>query len=84
MTHGDRQPVYQDQRTVLTELLDALDAAGDSELEPGFAADWRAAADDGGRRRAVVDQVATLTDQGALAWHRRLVAGVGEPVHIAV
>ncbi|KQO65306.1 deoxyguanosinetriphosphate triphosphohydrolase [Curtobacterium sp. Leaf261] len=84
MTHGDRQPVYQDQRTVLTELLDALDAGGASDLEPGFAADWRAATDDQGRKRAVIDQVATLTDQGALAWHRRLVSGVAETVHIAV
>ncbi|PZE74486.1 MULTISPECIES: deoxyguanosinetriphosphate triphosphohydrolase [unclassified Curtobacterium] len=84
MTQGDRQPVYERQRAVLTELLDALVAAEDRELEPGFAADWRAATDDAGRRRAVVDQVASLTDQGALAWHKRLVAGVRETVHIAV
>ncbi len=84
MTQGDRQPVYEDQRRVLTELLDTLADRGADALEPGFAADWRAASDDAGRRRAVVDQVANLTDQGALAWHRRLVVGEREPAHIAV
>jgi dGTPase len=84
MTQGDRQPVYEDQRRVLTELLDVLADRGADALEPGFAADWRAAGDDQGRRRAVVDQVASLTDQGALAWHRRLVVGERQSVHIAV
>jgi dGTPase len=84
MTHGDRQPVYEDQRRVLTELLDAIAAREDSALEPGFAADWRTAGDDAGRLRAVVDQVASLTDQGALAWHKRLVVGERETASIAV
>ncbi|MEK6345167.1 MAG: deoxyguanosinetriphosphate triphosphohydrolase, partial [Curtobacterium sp.] len=78
------QPVYEEQRRVLTELLDALAATGSADLEPGFAADWRRAADDAGRLRAVVDQVASLTDQGALAWHRRLVVGEQERTHIPV
>ncbi|MDY1006405.1 deoxyguanosinetriphosphate triphosphohydrolase [Curtobacterium sp. CFBP9011] len=84
MTQGDRQPVYEDQRRVLTELLDVLADRGADALEPGFAADWRTAADDQARLRAVVDQVASLTDQGALAWHKRLVVGEREPAHIAV
>ncbi|MEN0103265.1 MAG: deoxyguanosinetriphosphate triphosphohydrolase [Curtobacterium sp.] len=84
MTHGDRQPVYEDQRRILTELLDAIADRGVSALEPGFAADWRDARDDTARLRAVVDQVASLTDQGALAWHRRLVVGDREAVHIPV
>jgi dGTPase len=84
MTQGDRQPVYEDQRRVLTELLDTLADRGADALEPGFAADWRGADDDQGRLRAVVDQVASLTDQGALAWHKRLVVGERETAHIAV
>ncbi|GAA1493419.1 deoxyguanosinetriphosphate triphosphohydrolase [Curtobacterium herbarum] len=84
MTQGDRQPVYEDQRRILTELLDAVAEREDTALEPGFAADWRAAGDDAGRIRAVVDQVASLTDQGAIAWHKRLVVGERESVHIAV
>jgi dGTPase len=73
MTHGTRQPIYQHQRELLTGLADALWAAGPSQLDPGFAADWAAADDDTARRRVVVDQVASLTDQSATAWHARLV-----------
>jgi dGTPase len=37
-----------------------------------FQADFAAAADDDTRLRVVVDQVASLTDASALAWHARL------------
>ncbi|TWX40578.1 deoxyguanosinetriphosphate triphosphohydrolase [Frigoribacterium sp. ACAM 257] len=73
MTQGHRQPIYERQREVLTTLSDALWATGDSELDPGFRADWAVADDDSGRRRVVVDQVASLTDQSAVSWHDRLV-----------
>jgi len=36
-----------------------------------FAAQWRAASDDRVRLRAVIDQVASLTDVSASAWHAR-------------
>ena len=80
MAHDERRPVYEEQRRLLTELLDALWQTGGMDLEPGFAADWRAAADDSARRRVVLDQVASLTDQSAIAWHRRLVIGDRETV----
>ena len=35
--------------------------------------DWHLTADDAGRRRVVIDQVASLTDASALAWHAALV-----------
>ncbi|RPE75269.1 dGTPase [Frondihabitans sp. PhB161] len=73
MTRNTRQPIYVQQREVLTTLADALWASGATELDPGFAADWRDASDDAGRRRVIVDQVASLTDQSAMAWHDRLV-----------
>jgi dGTPase len=73
MSTNSRQPVYARQRELLAELADALVATGDAHLDPGFADDWRAAAGDEGRMRAVVDQVASLTDQSAIAWHDRLV-----------
>ena len=41
-------------------------------LEPIFAAAWRRAGDEAGRTRAVVDQIASLTDTSARAWHARL------------
>ena len=36
-------------------------------------------ADDAARLRVVIDQVASLTDPAAVAWHARLVAGNGTP-----
>ena len=73
MKINSRQPVYAHQREVLTELADHLWAAGPESLDRAFADDWAAAADDAGRRRVVVDQIASLTDQSALAWHDRLI-----------
>lgn len=71
MSSGRRQPTYRRQRELLAELLEALWAAGAEGLEPAFAADFRAATDEAGARRAVVDQVASLTDQSAIAWHKQ-------------
>ncbi|WP_041684800.1 deoxyguanosinetriphosphate triphosphohydrolase [Renibacterium salmoninarum] len=72
MTSENRVPIYQRQQEVLHELVGALAAGGEAHLETMFAADWRQAADDAGRLRAVIDQVASLTDVSALAWHKRL------------
>ena len=76
MTTDQRQPLYERQREVLTNLVAQLSATGDRHLEPMFAADWREAADDGARLRVVIDQVASLTDGSALALHERLVGPV--------
>ena len=43
---------------------------------PMHAQDFAAAETDAARRRVVVDQVASLTDQHAIAWHGRLVGEV--------
>jgi dGTPase len=59
------------QREVLLELVDSLVAVGGDALEPAFASWWREAGDDVARLRVVIDQVASLTDTSALAWHRR-------------
>lgn len=67
-------PMYRDQRTLLTELAEALMARGPSALHPMFRATWLAAADDDERLRVVIDQVASLTDVSAVRWHERLVA----------
>jgi dGTPase len=73
MSTNSRQPIYIDQRSMLTELADLLLSTGPHDLDAGFAGDWAAASDDGSRKRVVVDQVASLTDQSAIAWHERLV-----------
>ncbi|MCU1570025.1 MAG: deoxyguanosinetriphosphate triphosphohydrolase [Naasia sp.] len=72
MTSTTRTPVYRQQRAVLQELADVLVTRPEA-LDPAFAADFREAGTDAERRRAVVDQVASLTDQSAMAWHERLV-----------
>ncbi|NYJ66304.1 dGTPase [Pseudoclavibacter chungangensis] len=72
MSLDARRPVYERQRALLTELADALWADAPVSLDAGFAADFVAAVDDAARRRVVVDQVASLTDQSAVAWHARL------------
>ncbi|MRG61583.1 deoxyguanosinetriphosphate triphosphohydrolase [Agromyces sp. CFH 90414] len=73
MSRNTRQPIYAQQRSILTGLADVLLAGGDRHLDPGFADDWREAGDDRARKRVVVDQVQSLTDQSALAWYERLV-----------
>ena len=50
----------------------ALVVRAPEALDPVFAPLWRAAADDAARLRVVIDQVASLTDPAALAWHQRL------------
>jgi dGTPase len=60
------------QRALLVELHDALVAGAPETLDPQFRADHEAAADDAARARVVVDQLASLTDASAVAWHARL------------
>jgi dGTPase len=73
MAPRELEPLYQRQRDVLHDLVTVLADRGPDALEPPFAADWRAAGDDAARLRVVVDQVASLTDVSAVAWHSRLV-----------
>ncbi|MEU1811298.1 deoxyguanosinetriphosphate triphosphohydrolase [Micromonospora aurantiaca (nom. illeg.)] len=65
---------YARQRDVLTGLVSALLDRAPDALDPVFAPLWRDAADDAARLRVVIDQVASLTDPAALAWHARLVS----------
>jgi dGTPase len=73
MTRNTRKPIYVQQRQVLTLLADRLWETGDEHLDPGCREDWAGATDDAARKRVVVDQVASLTDQSALAWYEHLV-----------
>jgi len=73
MSTNARRPIYAQQRDTLSELADVLLWSGPRNLDAGFRADWDAATTDQQRKRAVVDQVASLTDQSAIVWHERLV-----------
>lgn len=67
---ADRQRM---QRRLLTELVEALMAAGRQALDRGLRGSWDGADDDAERLRVVIDQVAQLTDSSAAIWHERLV-----------
>ena len=73
MRADGRVVLMERQRTLLTELVEALVDRGPDALERQFADDWADAADDGQRRRVLIDQVASLTDASAQTWHGRLV-----------
>jgi len=60
------------ERQVVAELVARLADRAPGPLEPMYAEAWRAAPDDAGRLRVVVDQVAGLTDAAAAALHSRL------------
>ena len=65
------------EREVVGELVELLADQAPAALEPAHAAAWREAADDAGRLRAVIDQVASLTDAAAVAVHARAVGKAG-------
>ena len=71
MSHTARQPLYLHQRDVLKSLADAM-FAEPHHLDPVFSEDYRLAGDTAGQKRVIVDQVASLTDQSALALYERL------------
>jgi dGTPase len=63
---------YAREVTVLRELVAALMRRAPEALDPVFAPMWRAAPDDAAHLRVVIDQVASLTDYLAVAWHKKL------------
>jgi dGTPase len=72
MRADDRVAVMVRQRELLAELVAVLAHRGPDALERPFADDWAVAGDDSARLRVVIDQVASLTDASALAWHTAL------------
>jgi dGTPase len=74
MQADDRVQAMARQRDLLAALVEAVVGSGPSVLDRPFADDWAAAGDDAARRRVVVDQIASLTDASAVAWHARLVS----------
>jgi dGTPase len=69
MTVDDRRPVYARQQEVVVELTEALARRAPEALDPLYAEAWDRAPDDAARLRAVIDQVASLTDARALRLH---------------
>ncbi|WP_024875726.1 deoxyguanosinetriphosphate triphosphohydrolase [Saccharomonospora piscinae] len=69
MSDRRRLAVQEGQRRVLAELVEVLPLRAPDVLDAGFRPAWLAAADDAARLRVVVDQIASLTDAQARAWH---------------
>jgi dGTPase len=70
-----RKSLYKEQRRLLARLATALSERPEA-LDAMHTQDYAVAESDAARRRVIVDQVASLTDQHAIAWHGRLVGDV--------
>jgi dGTPase len=60
------------ERELITELALQIYAGPPESIDPVLRPSWESASSDHERRRVVIDQVASLTDTSAIAWHRRL------------
>lgn len=72
MQRDEQERIRADQRIVLAELAEAVSARAPEGLDPQFRAIFDEAPDDRARKRAVVDQIAALTDASARSLHARL------------
>ena len=70
MRRPEAAAIQSRERDVVEELVHLVLA--NEALDPYFREQWDLAADDAGRSRVVVDQVAGLTDAAAVALHARL------------
>ena len=62
------------ERELLTELAHAIERGAPRTLDPLLRPSWDTAGTDAARCRVIIDQVASLTDTSAIAWHHRLCA----------
>jgi dGTPase len=60
------------ERDIITELAAAVRLGAPGTLDPALRPAHAAAGSDAARLRVIVDQVASLTDTSAIAWHSRL------------
>ncbi|MCM2419253.1 MULTISPECIES: deoxyguanosinetriphosphate triphosphohydrolase [unclassified Streptomyces] len=75
MQRASQERRRAEQRILISELSEALLARAPEGLDPQFRGIFDEAADDSARLRAVVDQIASLTDATATALHARLTTG---------
>ena len=60
------------ERELLAELAFAVERGAPGTLDPLLRPAWHSAESDTARRRVIIDQIASLTDTSAIAWHHRL------------
>jgi len=69
MSDPRRLAVQEGQRQMLAELVGLLARSAPESLDAVFQPPWAAAVGDAAKLRVVIDQVASLTDAQAQAWH---------------
>lgn len=79
MAPRELEPTYLSQRSVLFDLVDAL-WDRPSEMDRMYLDIYRESGDEATKLRAIIDQVASLTDQSAMAWHARLCGMLRSPL----
>ncbi|MBM3656244.1 MAG: deoxyguanosinetriphosphate triphosphohydrolase [Actinobacteria bacterium] len=67
------QERYAQQEAVIVELVEAVSRLAPASLESFFLQQWQVAESESAKMRVVVDQVASLTDMGAYALHKKLI-----------
>jgi dGTPase len=72
MTREGAAAAQARERELIAGLAAAVEAGAPAALDRVFRPAWDSAASDAARRRVVIDQIASLTDTSAIAWHRRL------------
>ena len=79
MTRAGAAAAQARERELIAELAATVQIGAPRTLDPVFRPAWDAAPSDGARRRVVIDQIASLTDTSAIAWHRRLCRAPSSP-----
>ncbi|WP_055483348.1 deoxyguanosinetriphosphate triphosphohydrolase [Sphaerimonospora mesophila] len=72
ITRADHHAMRARQRELIAELGHLVMRGAPATLAPTLRPEFERAPDDAARLRVVVDQIASLTDASAVAWHRRL------------
>ena len=72
MRRPGAEAIYAEQRGIITEVVQALMDREGRDLDPLHGSAFTLAENDASRLRAVVDQVASLTDVSIVEWHQRL------------
>jgi dGTPase len=72
MTRAGAAAAQARERELIAELAATVQIGAPRTLDPVFRPAWDAAPSDVARRRVMIDQIASLTDTSAIAWHRRL------------
>ena len=79
MTRAGAAAAQARERELIAELAATVQIGAPRTLDPVFRPAWDAAPSDVARRRVMIDQIASLTDTSAIAWHRRLCRTTAPP-----